>query len=125
MRPQPCGGDALPINRGLARRALVDSMATCWVVGGALDLLWCVDTPTTDQAVDLAFDPVAFKKTKHILRAAEFLRDLVSREVVTLKHVAGATMIADVLTKACARAIFVVLVQLVVDYARARRVSPE
>ena len=30
------------------------------------------------SAVDMAFfDPVAFKNTKHILRSAEFLRDLV------------------------------------------------
>ena len=77
------------------------------------------------SAVDLAFDPVAFKKTKHILRAAEFLRDLVQREVVTLKHVAGATMIADILTKACARMIFVALLQLIVEHALARRVCPE
>ena len=27
------------------------------------------------SAVGMAFDPVAFKKTKHILRAAEFLRE--------------------------------------------------
>ena len=31
-----------------------------------------------------SFDPVAFKKTKHILRAAEFLRDLVSRGVMSV-----------------------------------------
>ena len=29
----------------------------------------------------MAFDPVAFKKTKHILRDAEYLRDLVARQV--------------------------------------------
>ena len=34
------------------------------------------------SAIALSLDPVAFKKTKHILRAAEFLRDLVAREVV-------------------------------------------
>ena len=31
------------------------------------------------SAVDMAFDPVAFKKTKHILRASAFLRDLVAQ----------------------------------------------
>ena len=41
------------------------------------------------SAVTLAFDAVAFKNTKHILRAANFLRDLVAREVVDVKHVAG------------------------------------
>eukprot|EP00967_Tisochrysis_lutea_P106597 scaffold163580_cov33-Tisochrysis_lutea.AAC.1 len=32
------------------------------------------------SAVDMAFDPVAFKKTKHILRAGAFLRDLVAKQ---------------------------------------------
>ena len=45
------------------------------------------------SAVDMAFDPVAFKNTKHILRAAEFLRDLVAREVVTLEHLRGEIMV--------------------------------
>ena len=65
------------------------------------------------SAVDLAFDPVAFKKTKHILRAAEYLRDLVSRDVIVVYHTPGRTMIADILTKAVARAIFVALLALV------------
>ncbi len=69
------------------------------------------------SAVDMAFDPVAFKKTKHILRAAEFLRDLVARGVVTLAHVSGAVMVADLLTKACARAIFVELLRLLDGFA--------
>ena len=30
------------------------------------------------SAVGMAYDPVAFKKTKHIIRAAESLRDLVA-----------------------------------------------
>ena len=49
----------------------------------------------------MPFDPVAFKKTKpHILRAAEFLRDLVTREVVSVEHISGVVMLADILTKA-------------------------
>ena len=52
------------------------------------------------SAVDMSFDPVAFKNTKHILRAAEFLRDLVRKEVVVMTHVPGTTMLADLLTKA-------------------------
>ena len=43
--------------------------------------------------------PVAFKKTKHILRAAEFLRDLVTREVVSVEHISGVVMLADIITK--------------------------
>ena len=77
------------------------------------------------SAVDLAFDPVAFKKTKHILRAAEFLRDLVAREVVTVRHQPGSTMIADLLTKAPARAVFVTLLLLIVEYSRQQRAVPE
>ena len=38
------------------------------------------------SAVDMSRDPVAFKMTKHILRAAEFLRDLVARLVVEVRH---------------------------------------
>ena len=74
------------------------------------------------SAVDLAFDPVAFKHTKHILRAAEFLRDLVARRVVTLQHVKGAVMLADVLTKACARPIFLELIRLLDGYAASGQV---
>ena len=51
----------------------------------------------------MAFDPVAFKKTKHILRAAEFLRDFVTREVVSVEHISGVVMLADILTKAASR----------------------
>ena len=39
------------------------------------------------SAVDMAFDPVAFKKIKHILRAGAFLRDLVAKQVLTLTQV--------------------------------------
>ena len=74
------------------------------------------------SAVDLAFDPVAFKKTKHILRAAEFLRDLVARRVVTLRHVKGELMVADLLTKANDRATFVALLRLLDAFARAGHV---
>ena len=69
------------------------------------------------SAVGMSFDPIAFKKTKHILRAAEFLRDLVAREVVVMSHVSGKVMVADLLTKAVARAIFHALVKLVRAYA--------
>ena len=51
------------------------------------------------SAVTLAFDAVAFKNTKHILRAAYFLRDLVAREVITITHLSGSMMIADLCTK--------------------------
>ena len=76
------------------------------------------------SAVDMAYDAIAFKKTKHILRAAEFLRDLVAREVLLLRHVAGRVMIADLLTKAVSRAIFVVLIALLDAYARSGVACP-
>ena len=72
----------------------------------------------------MAFDPVAFKQTKHIMRAAEFLRDLVAREVITLRHVPGRTMLADLLTKAVERAIFLQLLRLFDRYASDGVVCP-
>ena len=43
---------------------------------------------------------------------SEFLRDLVAREVIILRHVPGSTMLADLLTKATSRQIFVALIKL-------------
>ena len=60
----------------------------------------------SQSAVALSTDHVLFKQTKHIQRAAEFLRDCVAREVVRLEHLAGRRMIADILTKALSRAAF-------------------
>ena len=93
-----------------------------------VDLGICPAGPTviysdSKSAVDLAFDPVAFKKTKHILRAAEFLRDLVARRVVTLEHVPGTVMIADILTKAVSRPLFTELVRLLDAHASGAAVS--
>ena len=59
------------------------------------------------SAVDMAYDPIAFKKTKHILRAAEFLRDSVSKLHVLIEHIPGDKMIADVLTKSLPRPLFI------------------
>ena len=73
----------------------------------------CTPTgPTTmyldnKSGIDMAFDPVAFRKTKHILRAAHFFRDLVARRVFVPKHIAGTENIADLCTKAVSRATFV------------------
>ena len=41
----------------------------------------------------MSLDPVTFEKTKHILRAAEFLRDLVARDVVRMQHLPGKIMV--------------------------------
>ena len=100
--------------------------------GSSRDLVWLRDLLTdmlvvlrgasviwsdSKSAVDMAFDPIAFKQTKHIMRAAEFLRDLVAREVIELRHVPGRVMIADLLTKAVARALFHELLKLADAYA--------
>jgi hypothetical protein len=62
--------------------------------------------------VDLSFDPAAFKKTKHILRAAEFVRDRVLRAYVALIWISGADNIADLFTKAVSLPIFRHLLKL-------------
>jgi len=69
-----------------------------------LDLGIALAGPTrlaTDNksVVDLAFDAVAFKKTKHILRAAEFVRDFSHRRVIQVHWIAGHNNPADLLTK--------------------------
>ena len=61
------------------------------------------------SAIDMAFDPVAFKKTKHILRDAEYLRDLVAREKLKPTFVASAEQLADIFTKPLYRATFMAL----------------
>ena len=96
------------------RDLLVDLMQR---VDGA-SIVYC----DSKSAVDMAFDPVTFKKTKHIMRAAEFLRALVARrQVVTVQHVAGAIMLADPLTKAQARPVFLELMRLLSTYAASGR----
>ena len=75
------------------------------------------------SAVDMSYDPVAFKKTKHIMRAAAFLRDLVERQVTTLLHISGTRMLADMLTKAVSRAVFVSLIGMLDDYDTYRRAA--
>ena len=77
----------------------------------------CLIHSDSKSAVDMSLDPVAFKRTKHILRAAEFLRDLVAREVIKCTHLSGKIMIADVLTKPCSRPVFLQLAQLVYEYS--------
>ena len=88
-----------------------------------IDLALSCNGPTTiltdsKSAVDMSLDPVAFKKTKHILRAAEFLKDLVARHVTRLKHLPGTCMLADILTKAVARVLFIDLLKLLDGYSQ-------
>ena len=94
-----------------------------------LDLGIPIDAPSVIQsdsksAIDMSLDPVAFKKTKHILRAAEFLRDLIARDVVRLQHLPGKVMVADLLTKAVARALFASLMDLISRYAESGVACP-
>ena len=87
-----------------------------------LDLGIVFEGPTplysdSKSAVEMSFDPVAFKNTKHILRAANFLRDLVLKEVIMPSHVPGVTMLADLLTKAVSRPVYLRLRSLLDSYA--------
>ncbi|KOO22683.1 protein serine threonine kinase [Chrysochromulina tobinii] len=68
---------------------------------------------------------VAFKMTKHILRAAEFLRDLVARLVIEVRHLPGRVMVADLLTKAVARVVYHELLRLFDTYAATGVVCPD
>ena len=52
------------------------------------------------------------------------MRDLVAREVITLKHKPGSIMIADVLTKAVARSIYLDLLKLFDSYSTDGQVCP-
>ena len=70
-------------------------------------MMWC----DSKSAVAMAFDPVAFKNTKHILRAAEFLKHHTLCSV-TIKHAKGVIMIAE---QACP--IFLQLLKLLDDYS--------
>ena len=71
-------------------------------------LLFC----DSKSAVDMAYDPVSFKKTKHILRAAEYLRDIVLKLHLRIVHLPGDDMVADILTKSPARPRFLELLKL-------------
>ena len=51
-------------------------------------------------AIDLATDPVAFKKTKHIMRSAYELRERVARRIYEPAFVPSGSQLADILTKA-------------------------
>ena len=95
-----------------AQKSVSLSSAEAEYFGGMLtarDLLWLRDllldlgivlgTPPLMQsdsqsAINMSMDPIAFKNTKHILRAAEFLRDLVHREAVSMRHLPGRVMSA-------------------------------
>ena len=92
-----------------------------WLRDLLLDLGIVLGTPPLMQsdsqsAINMSMDPIAFKNTKHILRAAEFLRDLVHREAVSMQHLPGSVMIADILTKA--RVVFIDLLRLIDAYAQ-------
>ena len=53
------------------------------------------------------------KKTKHVLCNAEYLRDLVAREVFKPEHVPSSRQLADAFTKALPRLVFAALVKVV------------
>ena len=64
---------------------------------------------------DLSWDPEAFKTTKHILRAAKYLRDVVTRRVALVRWIPGGDNIADLFTKAPSIVVFRRLMLLCAD----------
>ena len=60
----------------------------------------------SQSTVNMSYDPITFKETKHIFRASQFIRDLVFKHVIRLHHINGELMMADFLTKALPRATF-------------------
>ena len=62
--------------------------------------------------VDLSWDPVAFKKTKHILRAAEYVRDMVIRRFVVMQWIESGRNPADLFTKPVKLAVYRVMLKL-------------
>lgn len=81
------------------------------------DLGYMQSGPTTIHTdnrgvVDLSLDPVAFKKTKHILRAAQYVRDLAMRRVLCLQWMPSKSNVADLCTKAVALPVFRSLMSL-------------
>ena len=55
------------------------------------------------SAIDMAHDPVTFKKTKQIMRESNYLRDLVACRVYSPEHVVSVQQLVDILTKALPR----------------------
>jgi hypothetical protein len=63
------------------------------------------------SCVKLSYDPVSFKKVKHIILAADGLRDFVARLIFSLEYIPGQLNVADILTKAQAHSVFTSLLQ--------------
>lgn len=86
------------------------------------DLGYVQSGPTTiltdnRGVVDLSLDPIAFKKTKHILRAAQYVRDLAIRRVLCLKWLTSKCNVADLCTKPVALPVFRSLMSLMTRLA--------
>ena len=75
----------------------------------------------SDGSVDLSFDPVAFKKTKHIMRHCSRFRHEVSHERFHPVHIPGDQNIADMLTKPLPRATFLKFFRMVLAKMHAQR----
>ena len=91
--------------------AMVAARDAVWLRDVLSDLGVELGGPTSIRSdnksvIDLAMDAIAFKKTKHIMRAAFYLRDLQDRRFVFLSWVSGKTNPADLFTKAVDLATF-------------------
>jgi len=87
-----CYAAALASREALFIRDLLDDLG--YPVAHPTPL--CLDSKS---ALDLAADPVAFKKTKHIMRHAYELRDRVQRRFFAPCYVSTGEQLADILTK--------------------------
>ena len=78
--------------------AMMAARDLIWLRDLLVDLRIKMSGPTvirsdSKSAVGMAFDPIAFKQTKHIMRAGYFLRDVVVKEIATLEHTPGRVVV--------------------------------
>ena len=77
----------------------------------------------SQSTVNMSYDPIAFKKTTHIFRASQFIRNLVFKHVIRLHHINGELMMADFLTNALPPATFRSIFTSVNDYSSSKAFS--
>ena len=75
------------------------------IVKTALEPMTIFCDNTTALAV--AKDPKYHRKTKHIKKRYHYIRDVIIKKDMVLKHISTSNMVADPLTKPIARDVFV------------------
>ena len=77
----------------------------------------------SQSAVHMVSDIASFKKAKHIRRAGEFISDLIMKEVASVRHIPGKTMLADLLTKPLDRAAFMRILRMMTRFTQNNNVE--